>query len=194
MSFAITRGLSQAQRGDAARLYWQAFRSKLGRVLGPETKALGFIEKVLCPDHVLAAVDPDGTVVGVVGFRTPAGSFVGGSAADLAAHYGRFGALWRNACLSVIARDLRPGELVVDGLVVRSDRRGERIGAALMLALLAEARARGYSEVRLDVIGENIRARALYDQLGFAVAQRQESRLTRLIFNYKSAVVMVRRL
>ena len=100
----------------------------------------------------------------------------------------------RDLRLSVIARDLLAGELVVDGLVVRSDRRGERIGAALMRALLDEARARGYTEVRLDVIGENIWARALYDRLGFVVTQRQESRLTRLIFNYRSALVMVRQL
>lgn len=194
MSYRITRGLTHGQRGAAARLYWQAFGSKLGRVMGPAPRAIGFIEKVLCPEHVLAAVDAGGQVLGVVGFRTWAGSFVGGSHTDLVAHYGRFGGLWRGACLSVIARDLLPGELVVDGLVVRSDRRGERIGAALMRALLDEARARGYTEVRLDVIGENIRARALYDRLGFVVTQRQESRLTRLIFNYRSALVMVRQL
>lgn len=191
MSFEIRRGLAHAQRGDAARLYWQAFGSKLGRVMGPEPRALGFIERVIRTDHVLAAIDPNGAVVGVVGFRTGTGSFVGGSKADLVAHYGRFGALWRSACLSAIACDLQPDQLMVDGLVVRTDRRGERIGAALMLALLAEARARGYATVRLDVVGENIRARALYDQLGFSVEYRQGSWLTRLIFNYRSAVVMV---
>src|SRR5690606_20383837 len=116
MTFRIRRGIGPGQHGAAARLYWQAFGGKLGRVLGPERKALQLVERVLSPDHALVAVDPEGEVLGVVGFRTGVGSFVGGSQADLAAVYGRFGAFWRAACLSTVARDQPEGVLLVDGL------------------------------------------------------------------------------
>lgn len=194
MSIRISRGIAPGQRAQAAQLYWGAFGGKLGRVLGPERKAMRYVERVLAPDHALAAVDPAGQVLGVIGFRTRAGAFVGGTRSDLVAIYGRFGAAWRATCLSLIAEDLPQGVLLVDGLAVDQARRGEGIGAALVRALCAEAAARGYAEVRLDVVGENIRARALYDRLGFVVLRRSDRWLTRVMFDFRSALVMARRL
>lgn len=194
ITFRIRRGIAPDQRHGAARLYWQAFGGKLGRVLGPERKALSLVERVMCPDHALVAIASGGEVLGVVGFRTRVGSFVGGSQADLEAVYGRLGGYWRGLCLSYVARDLPDGMLIVDGLSVDPAHRGRGIGTALMRALCAEAAARGYAEVRLDVVGENLRARALYDRLGFAVLHRHDSWLTRLVFDYRLTFEMGLRL
>lgn len=194
MGVTIHPGLAPAQRAEAAQLYWKAFGGKLGRVMGPEPKALKFIERVICPAHVLAALDGQGRVLGVIGFRTWRGAFVGGGFAELRAVYGPLGALWRSACLALLARDEEPRALVVDGLAVRDDRRGEGIGAALIEALCAEARTRGYGEVRLDVVAQNIRARALYERQGFLVVRRLQSRMTGWVFAFDTAFVMVRRL
>lgn len=188
----IGHGLPPGQRAAAARLYWQAFGAKLGRVMGPERKALAFIERVLSDRHVISARDAAGRVVGVIGYRTAQGSFVGGERADLIAVYGLPGALWRMACLGVLARDIETRALIVDGLAVAPEWRGAGIGAALIEALVVEATMRGYRELRLDVVGENLRARALYERLGFAVARRRDSRLTRLFFEFETAYVMIR--
>ena len=49
-------GLPETLRPQAARLYWQAFGGKLGLVLGPEARALRFLERVIRGDHVIGCV------------------------------------------------------------------------------------------------------------------------------------------
>ena len=190
----IRHGVTQGQRAQAARLYWQAFGGKLGAVMGPEPKAMAFIERVMSPDHVISASDEAGALLGVIGYRTARGSFVGGRMSDLIAVYGRFGAWWRAHALGVLAEDLATGTISVDGLAVAEGARGTGVGAALVEALSREATMRGFSQLRLDVIGENLRARALYDRLGFEVIGRRESRLKALIFGYRSSITMARHL
>ncbi|OOY03940.1 hypothetical protein BMI87_15525 [Thioclava sp. F28-4] len=191
---SIRHGLAREHRTAAAGLYWQAFGGKLGRVMGPEPRALGFIADVIDPSHALSALDGNGTLVGVVGFRTHRGSFVGGSWSDLHNHYGRSGGLWRGACLHLLAHDLPAGGMMVDGIAVRPELRGAGIGRALIEALSHEARRRGYAALCLDVIDENLRARALYQRLGFEVTGRRTSRLTRLVFDFRSVQLMRRAL
>ena len=192
MKVRLLQGLTAAQRAEAAALYWQAFGAKLGRVMGPEVKAMAFIERVLDPAHMIAAVDARGHVLGVIGFRTLEGSFVGGDRADLRAVYGRFGAFWRGLALQLLAQDLAQGTLCVDGCAVTGPMRGRGLGAALLEALCAEAQARGYRVLRLDVVDENLRAKARYHRLGFAVTGRAERWLTAAIFGYRTAVAMER--
>ncbi|MBW6505110.1 MAG: GNAT family N-acetyltransferase [Rhodobacteraceae bacterium] len=192
MKVVYARSLSPADRRAAAELYWLAFGSKLARVLGPTPRALEFIGRVLDPAHVLIARDASGAILGVAGFRTAGGAFVGGGLADLLAVYGRVGGLWRAACLRLLARDMAEERIVVDGLSVRADMRGQGIGTALLEALCVEAQARGCRAVRLDVVEENLRARALYERLGFTVRARRASRFTRWLFDFDGFWVMVR--
>lgn len=192
MKVRLLQGLTADQRAEAAALYWRAFGAKLGRVMGPEVKAMAFIERVIDPAHMIAAVDARGHVLGVIGFRTVEGSFVGGDRADLRAVYGRFGAFWRGLALQALAQDLAQGTLCVDGFAVTEPMRGRGLGAALIEALCAEAQARGYRVLRLDVVDENLRAKALYHRLGFAVTGRVDRWLTAAIFGYRTAVAMER--
>ncbi len=188
----LRHGLPTGQRRAAARLYWGAFGSKLGRVMGPDRKALAFVERVISERHVISASDPAGRVVGVIGYRTGSGSFVGGGREDMVAIYGPVGALWRMACLSVLARDHERSALLIDGLAVEAEWRGAGVGAALIEALALEASRRGYRELRLDVVGENLRARALYERLGFRVARRRDSRMTQTLFAFETVFIMIR--
>lgn len=194
MKVEYSRSLSPADRRAAAALYWLAFGSKLARVMGPEAKALDYIEQVLDPTHALLARDDAGTVLGLAGFRTARGCFVGGGLAELQMVYGRVGGFWRAACLNILARDVAEQGFVVDGLAVRPEARGKGIGSTLLEALCLEAEARGHDAVRLDVVEENLRARALYERLGFCVRARRGSRLTRWLFDFGGFWVMVREL
>ncbi len=188
----VVAGLPEALRPAAARLYWLAFGGKLGRVLGPEARALAFLERAIAPGHALAALSPEGGLLGVIGFQTPAGGFAQGSFAALRAGYGRAGATWRAAALWALTREVDNARFLIDGICVAPGLRGQGIGSALIEAAAALARAQGYGEMRLDVIDTNLRARALYERLGFRAIRTERIGPLRHLFGFEAAVTMVR--
>ncbi len=190
--FAISRTLPPDRRAEVARLYWQAFGGKLGRILGPEPRAMAFLLRAIRDDHCLLAVAPDGQVLGVAGYKTRQGSFAGGSVDDLHAVYGRFGTAWRLALLRLLQRDVEHARFLMDGLCVLPEARGQGVGRALLAAICDEAAARGYAEVRLDVVDTNDRARALYEREGFRPVATEGIGPLRYVFGFASATTMIR--
>ena len=194
MPEATIRVLPESLRADAARLYWEAFGGKLGRVMGPERLALRYLEGVIRTDHAMAAISASGDLVGVAGFRTASGTFVGGTRAQMATVYGRVGAAWRAAMLWLLERQTDDGRLLLDGICVTVGARDHGIGTRLMQAIFAEARARGYRAVRLDVVEGNGRARQLYERLGFVAIGTERLGLARYVFGFAASTAMVRTL
>ena len=194
MDVTIYNGLHAHLRPAAARLYWQAFGGKLGRVLGPDARALRLFEKVIRGDHCLAALDGSGALVGIAGFKTATGSFAGAGPADLVAGYGRLGGRWRGALLRALSSDIDNDNFLIDGICVAPDRRGQGIGRRLLDALCHEAAQRGYRSVRLDVVQENHRARALYDRLGFVPLRSERLGVLRLVYGFSGSTTMIRAL
>lgn len=189
--FAIARGFVEDERDRVARIYWQGFAEKLGRVLGPQDRALAFLADVLDPDFAFVA-RCDGAVMGVAGFKTADGAFVGGDLADLARIYGRLGGLWRGLALDLLDRPVEVGRLLMDGIAVAPEARGGGAGRALLAALAAEAADRGMTCVRLDVIDKNPRARALYEREGFVAVSETHLGLLAPLFGFRSALRMER--
>lgn len=191
---SIRMGLPPGQRAAAARLYWEAFGGKLTTVLGPEDRALVYLDLVIRADHCFVAQDDGGTLLGIAGFKSPFGSFAGGSMADLRAAYGRLGALWRGLALRALGNEVDNQRFLVDGVAVTRAARGQGIGSALVAALCEEARLRGYGAVRLEVVDSNLRARALYERLGFVATDRVQLGVLQPIFGFAAAITMVRAL
>ncbi len=192
MGLTIYSGLHAHLRAPAALLYWEAFGGKLGRVLGPDAKALVFFERVIRTDHCIAALDETGALVGLAGFKTPSGSFAGGSWADLRAVYGRLGGLWRGMVLRRLGNEVDNDRFLVDGLCVVPTHRGRGIGSLLLAALYQEAAERGYRSIRLDVVATNTRARALYERHGFLPTRTEKLGFVRHFFGFSSSTTMVR--
>lgn len=189
----VSIGLADAERAEVAALYWGAFGGKLGRVMGPEPRALAFIEEVLDPTHALVARDALGTILGVAGFKTYEGAFVGGGLSEMARHYGRLGSLWRLAILSLLEREVENHRFLMDGIIVAPHARGRGVGTALLDAIAREALKRGHREVRLDVIDSNPRARALYEREGFVPGGEHRLGLLRHAFGFETSTTMIRR-
>jgi ribosomal protein S18 acetylase RimI-like enzyme len=188
----IEQGLPEPFRAEAAFLYWQAFSGKLGRVLGPEPKALEFLRRVMRADHCLTAFDTRGNLVGLAGFKSRKGSFAGGSDTDLRAVYGPLGGRWRAQILRLLGNDADHSRFLLDGLCVSDTVRGQGVGTLLLEAIVTEGRARGYSAVRLDVVDTNARARALYERRGFVIDRTEPIGPLRLIFGFNAAHTMIR--
>lgn len=189
----IQLGLPATLRPAAARLYWQAFGGKLGLVMGPESRALRYLEQVINPDQAFVALNPAGELVGIAGFKTPEGSFAGGSKPEMVAHYGRIGGWWRMVLLTRLSREIDNERFLLDGICVDPRQRGKGVGSALMQAICDEALRRGYAAVRLDVINTNWRAKALYARLGFQEEKSRSIVLLRYAFGFASSTTMVRR-
>lgn len=192
MGVTVYRGLHSSLRPQAARLYWEAFGGKLGRVLGPDERALRFFQRVIRGDLCFAAVNDQGELVGIAGYKTPAGSFAGGSWDDLAEVYGRVGGRWRGGVLWALGREVDNDRFLIDGICVAKAERGKGIGSLLLAALYQEAAERGYGAIRLDVIQDNFRARALYERQGFRAVRTEELGVLRFLFGFASSTTMVR--
>lgn len=188
----ITHGIPAANRCEAARLYWEAFGTKLGLMLGPRHRAHEFITSVLRADHGICAHDDAGQLLGVAGFKTPQGALVGGGFHDLRKVYGIVGAAIRVTCLAALENDVENKRFLVDGLFVAPNARSQGVGTALLDALCDEGKRRGYTQVRLDVTDTNPRAKALYLQQGFKEAGTNRIGLLRFIFGFRTSTTMVR--
>jgi ribosomal protein S18 acetylase RimI-like enzyme len=190
MGMTVQLGLPENLRAQAAALYWQAFGQKLGRVMGPDARALQYLNRVIRADHAIVALE-GGQLLGLVGFKTPHAAFAGGAFGDMWAVYG-IGALWRAGILHLLERDVDNARFLMDGLCVAAAARGKGVGTALLAAITDEARVRGYGAVRLDVIDTNPRARALYERQGFVAVKTAGVGVLRHVFGFDSATTMVR--
>lgn len=182
--------LPQKSVETAILLYWRAFRDKLGLVLGPEDKAFAILRRAVRASHALVAVGPDGCIVGVAGFRSREGSFVHLAVADLVAVHGPVAGRLRYGLLALLGTDIDNRRFLIDGLAVAEDCRGRGIGSALIAALATMAREGGYDRIRLDVADHNIRARALYERLGFRATGHQRLWLLAPFFRMRGVTVM----
>ncbi len=72
----------------------------------------------------------------------------------------------------VALRPLDDSAAEVKRMYVSGPSRGRGVGRALMEALLAGARARGYATVRLGTLDDMVAAQSLYRSLGFAPVER----------------------
>lgn len=187
-----TVGIPDANRGEAAALYWEAFGEKLGFVLGPKYRALIFIASVLRADHGICAYDDKGRLLGVAGFKTNRGALVGGNFTDLRRVFGWVGAAIRLWLLGALENDTDNDRFVIDGIFVALEARGRGVGTALLEAIYKEAKERGFRQVRLDVIDTNPRARALYLHEGFEEVGTHHLGLLRHAFGFSAATTMVR--
>lgn len=191
----LLRGIPEHLRDDAARLYWQAFGPKLGRVMGPAPRAHAYLVRVMRRANAFCVVDADGHLLGIGGYKTSEGSFAGGTVADLRAVYGRAGAAWRTALLSRVAATGAQHDagdsFLIDGICVRSDMRNRGIGTALTRALIEEGQRRGHSTVWLEVVEGNVTARRLYEGLGFVATHSHAIGSMRHVFGFASATTMV---
>ncbi|WP_106746327.1 GNAT family N-acetyltransferase [Yoonia maritima] len=188
----ITVGIPDASREEAAALYWDAFGKKLGFTMGPKYRALIYINRVMRSDHGICAHDDHGRLIGVAGFKTSNGALVGGTFTDIRKVYGWIGAVIRVWLMGTLENDIENERFLMDGLFVAHEARGKGVGTALLDEVSAEAKRRGYRQVRLDVVDTNPRARALYLHEGFREVETHKLGLLRYIFGFNAATVMVR--
>lgn len=189
--FHLADGFPADQRDKVVGLFWSAFRQKLHPVMKPEDKALDFLTQIADPAFAISALTPDGEVIGVAGFKTEKGAFIGGGLREMCAAYGMVGGFWRGLVLSILERPLQSETLLMDGIFVDETARGQGVGSALLSAIKEKAGRLGCSRVRLDVIDTNPRARKLYERHGFVAENTTDMGPLHRIFGFRRVTTMV---
>ncbi|MET9605131.1 GNAT family N-acetyltransferase [Streptomyces sp. NPDC006512] len=186
----VRRGVPEGAEERVAELYWEAFGRKLGAALGSAAAGRRFIAAHLHRDRALTALAEDGRVLGVAGYQLAGRGLVGGDAAAVRAQYGQVRGLYRVFLLALLERTPARGELVMDGIAVDPAARGRGIGGLLLDGIEEVAAERGCRRIRLDVIAENPRARALYERRGFTAARVRRTPWLRDVLGFGAVTTM----
>ena len=169
----IQLGIPDPLRRRAATIYYDAFEKKLRPILGTREQTLAILEESLRSDYAFVAL-ADGDLVGIAGFHEPNGQMVDIHFDPLRRHLGWIKALWAAVAGSLLTRNLKPHQLLMDGISVEARMRGKGVGTCLLDAVTDYAREHGFHTVALDVINTNPDARRLYERKGFQALTTQQ--------------------
>jgi len=187
---SVQVGLPDRLRGEAARLYYEAFRLKADFLFGSREKTLAVLESDLAAEQALIAVQDD-RLVGLAGIQHGR-PFINVHFKTYVRVFGWFTALWRYALAILFHRAPRLGELVMDGIAVDESLRGQGVGTKLLHGVIEFAREHGYQTVRLDVVDTNPRARQLYERLGFVATETHRHPQAQRVMGFSAATTMIK--
>jgi ribosomal protein S18 acetylase RimI-like enzyme len=190
MSSIVQRGLPDRLRVDAAQLYYEAFRQKANFLFGSREQAIAVLHSDFASDQALIAVQED-RLVGLAGIQHGR-PFVDLHFKTYVRVLGWFTALWRYMLLIGFHRAARHGELVMNGIAVDAQARGQGVGTKLLHGVIEFAREHGYQTVRLDVVDTNPRARQLYERLGFVATKTQRHPQAQRVMGFSASTTMIK--
>ncbi len=168
LKITIKKGFAEKDRKAVAALYTSAFKRKFEKLIGDEQTVAGFLEKGLNPNYCFSCYSAD-TLVGILGFHIGKENLVSPTLSDFIKQFGLFRGVYKAVLSEFIFRKkaVSKKELLMDGVAVDKNFRGQGVGSALFDEFFVWAKAQGYEAVHLDVIDENPKAKALYERLGF---------------------------
>lgn len=191
-ALTISQGLADRHRDQAALLYMEAFRPLLQPLLGDGPRALDLLARSMNPTHAIVATR-GGQLAGLAGIQDGAGNLLDIGLSAMIRSYGLAGGGLRYLGMALLlSRSRQPGTLLMDGIAVAPELRGQGIGTQLLQAVCEHAREGGYRDVRLDVLDSNPRARALYERRGFVAVRERSYPFLQRFFGF-SAVTEMRR-
>ena len=190
----IRVGFPEDQRAVAAALYDEAFKRKLAPMIPDDGQRRAVLADCLDPQRGVVAV-LDGQLVGLAGFHYDERSFTGaGGWGTLFEHLGLWGTLRAAVGFALFERTPEPDELLMDGICVAAEARGQGLGTRLLRALCDHGRELGLARVRLDVIDTNPGARRLYEREGFVAGETVRVGWMRDIFGFSASTTMTKAL
>lgn len=191
-NFEVGVGFPETLREAAAGLYWNAFERKLDVAIGPRSRGVAVLKRVLNPGRAVAAVS-SGELLGLAGFHLGPTSFAEARLEDVISEFGPVGGVLRMIPLALLDRRPQEGELLLDGIAVREDQRGTGIGTRLLREVIELASDNGLHSVCLDVVDTNPRARRLYEREGFVPVRTVRTPYLRRAMGFGASTTMKKR-
>lgn len=165
----IKKGCESKDIHQAARLYVIAFKRKFEKLIGEEWVIQEMFEKAINIENCICAFDEHSNLVGITGFYEGKHGLLEFKLKEFIKNFGLLKGIWKAYLMDLIfsRKAMSKDELMMDGIAVDSRLRGQGIGSQLFEALMEYGKNNGYKFIKLDVIDENPRAKALYERIGF---------------------------
>ena len=183
-------GLPEKYRDSAVDLYDEAFAQKLAVAIPCREKRIIFFKKCFILDYAIGAVYKD-KLIGIAGFQIPEGSLTGGiTYRELLSQLGFMRGNWAAIIFAIYERKAVSKELIMDGIAVHSDARGKGVGSHLLKEVAEYAKGHKFNTVRLDVIDINIKAKILYERMGFKSVKTESYPYLKWLLGFSSSSTM----
>ena len=183
-------GIPEAFRSTATDLYDEAFGKKLSLAIAKTKERKALFIKGFNLKYAIGAFCED-NLVGIAGFHADQMSLSGGiTYRDLIFELGFLKGHRAALVFSLYERKPRPGELVMDGIAVRSNVRGMGVGMNLLEQIRQYAHNHDFDCIRLDVIDTNPGAKRLYERFGFKAVRTETFPLLKRFLGFGGVTTM----
>jgi GNAT superfamily N-acetyltransferase len=160
----VIRTGTDADASVVAGLYMSTFTKELNAVFGRAAEEI--VRRALHPDTALVACISD-HIVGFAALADRERRLVQPQPSDFHDVYGPLVRRVRAWMWSRATTTPRPQQLLLEGLAIEPSARGKGVGTRLLEAVDERARDLGRTEIILEVIDANPRAKALYERHGY---------------------------
>lgn len=164
----ICKGIQANDRSRAAHLYSEAFQRKFVYLIGTKEKVAKLLELGMNIEYCFGAYEGD-LLIGVLGYHYGKHALIDLKVKDFTKAFGPLKGVSKAFLASILfyRKADHNSQLLMDGIAVDSEARGKGCGTALFDAFVRFAKTNKYQSIKLDVIYENPKAKALYKRLGF---------------------------
>lgn len=170
MNIEIKFGIPKNKQIDIANILYENFQDKSKMFFGNKKKAITLIASTLENDRIFVAVK-DKEVVGYAGLQCQKKSFSNPTLTKIVTIYGLL--TFRTLPFLIVSLFNRPKyyQLHLESLAVTKKEQGKGIGTRLLNATINYAKENNFSQIKLEVIQTNPKAKELYQKLGFKTSK-----------------------
>ena len=166
VSIQIQSGIPEQQRITVATIFYESFQDKFARLFGDHRKAIQLISLIIREDRILSALI-DGQVVGFAGLHYKGKHFLKFQITEIVRIYRLIALRVMLYFLITSFNVLNTNQLHLEVLAVNEHYRNHGIGTKLLHSTIAFAQQQGLSQIRLEVVNTNPKAKKLYERIGF---------------------------
>jgi ribosomal protein S18 acetylase RimI-like enzyme len=183
-------GIPDELRKPAVALYYEAFKSKFSSLMTLD-EALIILPDLLNSEQIIIALQ-DGQLAGLAGFQHGRKKLFKDSIRPFIKHLGIARGLFAVFVIALFGRSYKKSELLMDGICVDKNMRGQGIGSLLLEAIFKFAQQNGYKTIRLDVVDTNPKARELYERMGFKPTTYHCYPLAKRLMGFSASTTMLK--
>lgn len=187
----IQLGIPTKYSQEVVDLYYEAFDQKMNFLFNDKINAKEVILESLELDRGVICIKND-ELVGVAGLKFKGKSLVNIDYSSIFDHYSLTSSIGILLKLILFNRLAKRDELLMDGIVVKKEYRGQKIGTHLLNYIFEFAKERNFKQIRLDVIDTNPNAKRLYEKLGFRDTKKVDTSFLSNRLGFNSVHTMIK--